>query len=233
MIKKQFDMPNEVRNNQIKKTHKRRIYRNYFKRPLDFSLALLALIGLSLVMILTALLVRIKLGSPVIFRQERPGLNEKIFTLYKFRTMSNEKDEGGKLLPDSERLTKFGRFLRSTSIDELPELFNILKGDMSFIGPRPLLVKYLPFYREAERQRHVVRPGLTGLSQINGRNSLGWDERLRYDTEYVENISLVFDMQILLKSVFVVLKRDGVLVSDIGPLKDLDIERGGETVADN
>ena len=166
-----------------------RLYRKYFKRPLDFILALFGLIILSPVMLVIAILVRINLGSPVIFKQQRPGLNEKIFTMYKFRTMTDERDEYGNLLSDEKRLTPFGRFLRSSSLDELPELWNILKGDMSFVGPRPLLIRYLPYYNEAERMRHTVRPGLTGLSQVNGRNLVEWDRRLELDVEYAQNIS--------------------------------------------
>ena len=161
------------------------IYARYIKRPMDFILSLIALIVLSPVLLVTALLVKIKLGSPVIFKQQRPGLNEKIFTMYKFRTMTDERDENGELLPDSVRLTRFGKFLRSTSLDELPELFNILKGDMSIVGPRPLLVEYLPHYTEEEQMRHSVRPGVTGLAQVNGRNNLRWD-RLQKDVEYVK-----------------------------------------------
>ena len=154
------------------------MYRRYIKRILDFVLSLLAIIVLSPILLIVALLVRIKLGSPVIFKQKRPGLNEKIFTLYKFRTMTDEKDEEGNFLPDDIRLTKFGKTLRSTSLDELLELFNILKGDMSIVGPRPLRVQYLPYYSSEEKHRHDVRPGLTGLAQVNGRNGLQWEERL-------------------------------------------------------
>ena len=154
------------------------MYAKYIKRILDFILSLIALIVLSPVLLVVAILVRIKLGSPIIFKQQRPGKDEKIFTLYKFRTMTDKKDENGNLLPDSERLTKFGKVLRSTSLDELPELVNILKGDMSIVGPRPLLVEYLPLYSEEQKHRHDVRPGLTGLAQVGGRNSLSWEEKL-------------------------------------------------------
>jgi len=150
------------------------VYRKYFKRPLDFIMALVGLIVLSPVMLVVAILVRIKLGSPVIFKQPRPGLNEKVFALYKFRTMTDERDENGELLPDAQRLTPFGKWLRSTSLDELPELWNIIRGDMSLVGPRPLAVEYLPYYTETERIRHTVRPGLTGLAQVNGRNAVSW-----------------------------------------------------------
>lgn len=186
--------------------YKHGIYRRYFKRPMDFILSLLAIIVLSPVLLIVAILVRTKLGSPVIFKQKRPGLNEKIFTLYKFRTMTDERDKSGELLPDSVRLTKFGRFLRSTSLDELPELFNILKGDMSVVGPRPLLVKYLPLYNELQKCRHNVRPGLSGWAQINGRNAISWEERFDLDVYYVNNVSFLLDWEIIfltIKKVFV------------------------------
>ena len=157
----------------MKKERKHQFYKRYIKRPMDIVLSFIALLALSPVILAVALLVRIKLGSPVIFKQKRPGLNEKIFTIYKFRTMTDKRDKKGNLLPDEERLTGFGKFLRSTSLDELPELFNVLKGDMSIVGPRPLLTEYLPYYTESEKQRHSVRPGLTGLAQINGRNNVG------------------------------------------------------------
>lgn len=182
------------------------IYRKYVKRLLDIIISLCALIILSPILLITALLVSVKLGSPVIFHQERPGYNEKIFKLCKFRSMTEEKDENGNLLPDAVRLTKFGRMLRATSLDELPELFNILKGDMSLIGPRPLLVSYLPYYTEEERLRHTVRPGLTGLAQVSGRNLLEWDKRFAKDVEYVRNLSFKMDMKIFfltIKKVFV------------------------------
>jgi len=188
----------------------KRLYRRYFKRPMDFLLSLIAIIVLSPVLLTIAILVRINLGSPIIFKQERPGLNEKIFTLYKFRTMTNEKDENGQLLPNDKRLTKFGRALRSTSLDELPELYNILKGDMSFVGPRPLLVEYLPLYNEHQRKRHNVRPGLSGLAQVNGRNAITWEEKFDYDIEYVENISFLLDMKIIFQTIIKVLKREGI-----------------------
>ena len=186
------------------------MYRKYIKRLLDFILSLLALIILSPVLLITALLVRIKLGSPVIFKQKRPGLNEKIFTLYKFRTMTDKKDDDGNLLPDSERLTKFGKILRSTSLDELPELINILKGDMSIVGPRPLLVEYLELYNEEQKHRHDVRPGLTGLAQVNGRNSISWEDKFKEDIKYIEKISLIGDIKIILKTIIKVFKREGI-----------------------
>jgi len=186
------------------------MYKKYIKRILDFTLSLIALIVLSPVLLVIAILVRIKLGSPIIFKQKRPGLNEKIFTLYKFRTMTDKKDEEGNLLPDSERLTKFGKFLRSTSLDELPELINIIKGDMSIVGPRPLLVEYLPYYTEEERKRHSVRPGLTGLAQVSGRNSISWEEKFKEDIEYIQNITLKQDIKIIFKTVEKVFKREGI-----------------------
>lgn len=181
------------------------MYKNCIKRCLDFLLSLCGLILLSPVLLILAVLVRVKLGSPVLFKQERPGKNEKIFTLCKFRTMTDETDEKGKLLPDAVRLTKFGKFLRGTSLDELPELINILKGDMSIVGPRPLLVSYLPYYSERERLRHSVRPGLTGLAQVSGRNYIDWDRRLAKDVEYVENLSFRMDMKVLWMTVQTVL----------------------------
>lgn len=197
------------------------MYKKYFKRPLDIICSLLALIILSPVLLVTAILVRIRLGSPVIFKQQRPGLNEKIFTLYKFRTMTDKRDEEGNLLPDEERLTKFGKLLRSTSLDELPELWNILKGDMSVVGPRPLLVEYLPYYTEEERKRHTVRPGLTGLAQVNGRNTLPWDVRLKTDIGYILNISFLTDFYIVLKTVVKVFRKSDITLVE----SRLDTER--------
>jgi len=187
------------------------IYRRFLKRPMDFVLSFMAIIILSPVLIIVAILVRFKLGSPVLFKQKRPGLNEKIFTMYKFRTMTDEKDENGELLPDSVRLTKFGRMLRSTSLDELPELFNILNGDMSIVGPRPLLVQYLPYYSETEKMRHSARPGLSGLAQINGRNAISWEERFDYDIKYVNKITFLVDLKIIIQTVLKAIQR-----SDIG-----------------
>ena len=187
------------------------MYRNFFKRFFDIVLSLTALIVLSPVLLIVAILVRVKLGSPVIFRQERPGKNERIFQLYKFRSMTDERGENGELLPDEMRLTKFGRLLRSTSLDELPELWNILKGDMSIVGPRPLLVRYLPRYNEQQRRRHEVRPGLTGLAQVNGRNLLSWDEKFRLDVEYVDHITFRGDVKVMLDTVVkVFIKREGI-----------------------
>ena len=186
------------------------MYAKYFKRILDFLLSLIAIIILSPVFLIIAILVRVKLGSPVIFKQKRPGKNEKIFTLYKFRTMTDEKDEDGNLLPDEKRLTKFGKTLRSTSLDELPELFNILKGDMSIIGPRPLLVEYLPLYNEEQKHRHDVRPGLTGLAQISGRNSISWEEKFNDDIKYIKNITFINDIKIFFNTIIKVFKREGI-----------------------
>ncbi len=202
------------------------MYEKYFKRILDFVMAFLGLIILSPVMLLIAILVRIKLGSPIIFAQPRPGLNEKIFTLYKFRTMTDERDEKGELLPDEQRLTPFGKFLRSTSLDELPELWNILKGEMSFVGPRPLLVRYLPYYTDEERLRHCVRPGLTGLSQISGRNYLVWDKRLKLDVQYVKDISFVNDIDILFTTLKKVICREDIAIGCEHDFQSLDMDRG-------
>jgi lipopolysaccharide/colanic/teichoic acid biosynthesis glycosyltransferase len=199
------------------------MYRRYFKRPFDFILSLLAITVLSPLLAVLALLVRIKLGSPILFRQKRPGKNEKIFTIYKFRTMSDARDKNGNLLPDSQRLTSFGKLLRSTSLDEVPELFNVLKGDMSLVGPRPLVVKYLPYYSELQRKRHSVLPGITGLAQVNGRNAIIWETRFTYDIDYVENISFLNDLQIILLTIKKVLKR-----SDIGSRKEKETDMGIE-----
>ena len=198
------------------------MYKKYLKRIFDFIISLFALVVLSPLMIILAVLIKIKLGSPVIFKQERPGKNEKIFTLYKFRTMTDKRDENGKLLPDIERLTKFGRILRSTSLDELPEFVNILKGDMSLIGPRPLAVCYLPYYNETEKHRHDVRPGLTGLAQINGRNVLSWEEKFSYDIEYINDIRFLKDVKIFFLTIIKVFKREGVQVRGKGQSMDFD-----------
>ena len=190
--------------------HKVGFYEKYIKRLLDFTLSFLALIILSPVLLVTALLVRIKLGSPIIFHQERPGKSEKIFRLYKFRSMTEKCDENGNLLPDDQRLTRFGRTLRSTSLDELPELWNILRGDMSIVGPRPLLVKYLPLYNEEQRHRHDVRPGLTGWAQANGRNAISWEEKFKLDVWYVQHISFLVDVKVIFMTVKKVFCRDGI-----------------------
>ena len=186
------------------------IYKRHIKRPMDILLSLCAIIVLSPVMLIITLLVRIKLGSPVIFKQKRPGLNEKIFTLYKFRTMTDKRNENGELLPDSERLTKFGKILRSTSLDELPELLNILKGDMSVVGPRPLLVEYLPLYNDTQKRRHEVRPGLSGLAQVCGRNAICWEDKFDIDVEYVNDMSFLLDWEIIFKTIKKVITREGI-----------------------
>ena len=188
----------------------------YIKRALDFTASLCGTIILSPILLVLCVLVKTKLGSPILFKQERPGKinkktgEEEIFTLYKFRTMTDERDENGELLPDEIRLTKFGKFLRSTSLDELPEFINIIKGDMSFIGPRPLLVKYLPLYSEHQRRRHLVRPGLSGWAQVNGRNTVSWQEKFNLDVEYVDNISFMLDAKIFFMTIMSVLKREGI-----------------------
>lgn len=186
------------------------MYKNFIKRILDIILSFLALVILSPLLILTAFLIRIKLGTPVFFKQLRPGKNEKIFGILKFRTMTDAKDENGNLLPDEIRLTRFGQFLRSTSIDELPELLNILNGDMSIVGPRPLLVQYLERYNEEQKHRHDVKPGLTGLAQVNGRNGITWEEKFHYDLEYVKNITFYGDCKIIFQTVMKVFGRKGI-----------------------
>lgn len=200
------------------------MYRKVFKRLLDILFSACGLIVLSPVLVVVAVLVRTKLGSPVIFCQERPGKGEKIFKMYKFRSMSDERDEDGNLLPDEVRLTKFGRLLRATSLDELPELWNILKGDMSIVGPRPLAVVYLPYYTEEEHHRHDVLPGLTGLAQVSGRNSLSWEEKFAFDLQYVHQITFLNDVKILLLTIRKVWKRDGIGQGEQAPVS-LHIER--------
>lgn len=186
------------------------MYKKYIKRFLDIICAVIAIIALSPVMLITALLVKVKLGRPIFFIQERVGKNEKIFKLIKFRTMADKKDEKGNLLPDKERLTSFGKFLRSTSLDELPELFNVLKGDMSVVGPRPLLVRYLDRYTSKQRRRHEVRPGLSNISAVTGRNNQTWEEKFEKDVWYVDHISFLLDCKIIIKTIFVVFKREGI-----------------------
>ena len=186
------------------------MYKNYIKRILDFLLSGIVLIILAIPLIIVGLLIKVQLGSPILFRQKRPGKNGKIFEIIKFRTMNNTKDENGNLLPDDLRLTKFGKFIRSTSIDELPELINILKGDMSIVGPRPLLVEYLDLYNEEQKHRHDVRPGLTGLAQVNGRNCITWEAKFKYDIEYVKNVTFINDCKIILKTIEKVLLREGI-----------------------
>lgn len=197
------------------------MYRRFFKRFLDFILSLTAIIILSPVYIIVALLVRTKLGSPVIFTQERPGKDEKIFRMYKFRTMTDERNEEGNLLPDDVRLTSFGKKLRSTSLDELPELFNILKGDMSIVGPRPQLVKDMIFMTEEQRKRHTVRQGLTGWAQVNGRNAISWEDKINYDLQYVKNITFINDVKIIILTLVKVLKKEDISTEGMETAEDL------------
>ncbi len=209
------------------------MYRHFFKRFFDIVLSFCALVVLSPVLLVLAILVRLKLGRPVVFRQERPGKDEKIFQLYKFRSMTDQRDGNGELLPDEVRLTKFGKALRSTSLDELPELWNILKGDMSIVGPRPLLVKYLPYYTEEERKRHDVRPGLTGMAQTHGRNLLSWEERFALDLQYIEQMSLLLDIKIVFLTVKKVFSRSDIALGEAethrlrpdAKIRDFDVER--------
>jgi len=200
------------------------MYSKYFKRIIDFTLSLIAIIVLSPVFLVTAILVRIKLGSPVIFKQKRPGLNKRIFTIYKFRTMTDEKDENNILLSDETRLTKFGELLRSLSLDELPQLLNIFKGNMSIVGPRPLLIEDMKRYSKEHYRRHDVRPGLSGLAQINGRNMLSWEDKFNYDVEYVNKISFKLDFNIFLKTIIKVVKRQDVFLENDNILLDLTEE---------
>ena len=196
------------------------LYCKLIKRLMDFLIAALSIIIFSPLLIILAILVRVKLGGPVIFKQERPGLNGKVFKLYKFRTMTDAKDENGNLLDDEYRLTNFGKKLRSTSLDELPELYNILKGDMSIVGPRPLLVKYLPLYSDEQRRRHDVRPGLTGLAQVSGRNAITWTEKFNKDIEYVDKVSFGLDVSIFFKTIYCVLKREGINSDSAATMED-------------
>lgn len=204
------------------------MYKKFFKRFFDIILSLIAIIILSPVYLIISVLILIFMGWPILFKQPRPGKNEKIFNMYKFRTMTNKKDKDGNLLPDEQRLPKFGRFLRKTSLDELPEMFCILNGSMSFVGPRPLLVKYLPYYTKEEHHRHDVRPGLTGWAQANGRNLVNWDDRFKLDLEYVNNISLKMDIKVILKTISVVLKREGITDGKTETMTFLDEERKGK-----
>ena len=201
------------------------MYAKCFKRILDFMLSLCAVMILSPILLILTVVGTVAMGGNPFFTQERPGKNEKIFKLIKFRTMNNKKDKNGKLLPDEKRLTSYGRWIRSTSMDELPELFNIIKGDMSIVGPRPLLVQYLPYYKKSERKRHSVRPGLTGLAQVSGRNFLNWDDRLACDVEYVKKISFREDLEIILMTIKTVLKKDGISVDSSSIESYLDEER--------
>ena len=191
-------------------TQKGPFYPRFVKRPMDVLLSFAAIVMLSPVLLIIALLVRVKLGSPVLFAQQRPGLNETIFTMYKFRTMTAERDEKGELMPDSVRLTGFGKLLRSTSLDELPELINIIKGDMSIVGPRPLLVQYLPLYNSHQKRRHEVRPGLSGLAQVSGRNAINWEDKFNLDVDYVDTISFISDWKIILLTLKKVFVREGI-----------------------
>lgn len=209
----------------MKIIRKKGIYEKYIKRLLDILLSLIGIIISLPFFIIISLFVLIFMGWPILFKQPRPGKNGKIFNMYKFRTMSNKKDKNGNLLPDEQRLTKFGKLLRKTSLDELPELFNILIGKMSFIGPRPLLVKYLPYYTEEEHHRHDIRPGLTGWAQVNGRNLVCWDERFKLDLEYVNNVSLKMDLKVVLKTISVVFKSEGITDGKTVTMTFLDEER--------
>lgn len=197
------------------------VYKKYIKRPMDFILSLCAIIVLAPVLLIISILVRIKLDSPVLFKQKRPGLNEKIFTLYKFRTMTDERDGDGELLSDSIRLTKFGGFLRSTSLDELPELFNIIKGDMSVIGPRPQLVRDMVYMTPEQRRRHDIRPGLSGWAQINGRNAIKWENKLNYDLEYLDKVSFWFDVKIVLITIKKIFKTESISYEGMATAEDL------------
>lgn len=204
-------------------------YAKYIKRLIDIILSLLVIVLFCWLYAIVAILVRVKLGSPVLFKQARPGKDEKIFNMFKFRTMTDERDANGELLPDEIRLTKFGSFLRKTSLDELPEFFNILKGDMSFIGPRPLLVKYLPYYNERERLRHSIRPGLTGWAQAHGRNAISWEKKFEYDVWYVEHMSFLTDIRVIIDTVKAVLHSEGVALN---ALEDFDEYRKHQTHTD-
>lgn len=206
-------------------------YEKYFKRPIDIICGLAAVIVFCWLYVIIGLLVRIKLGSPILFTQDRPGKDEKIFKLYKFRTMTNARDENGELLPDEVRLTKFGKLLRSTSLDELPEAFNIIKGDMSVVGPRPLLVKYLPLYNDFQHRRHEVRPGLTGYAQVYGRNGLSWNEKFQKDIFYVDRVSFWTDIKIIFRTVAVVFKKDGI--NQNGTSATMEPFRGNEDIHHN
>ena len=201
------------------------MYKKYIKRILDIILSLIAIIITLPIFLIVGILILIFIGQPAIFRQKRPGKNEKKFTMYKFRTMTNKKDEDGNLLPDELRLTKLGKFLRKTSLDEIPEFINILKGDMSFVGPRPLLVEYLPYYTEEEHHRHDVRPGLTGLAQVNGRNNLDWNDKFQKDLEYVNNITFINDVKIIIDTIKIVFKREDITDNKSATMTRLNIER--------
>lgn len=207
------------------------LYSRFFKRVLDFLMALLLILALSPIYLVLYVLIRVNMGSPTVFRQERPGLNEKIFTVMKFRSMNSKRGEDGELLPDAQRITPLGKFLRKSSLDELPQLLNVLKGDMSFVGPRPLLPRYLPYYTEEEKLRHSVRPGITGLAQVNGRNAISWDKKLAYDVEYVKNVTFLNDLKILLLTAKKVLFKNDIQVINREGL--LDVERAGRVKPDS
>ena len=218
--KKQEKKNRRIEKNREKEEHRPYgPYEAYVKRPLDFALALIALLFLAPVYLAVAVLVRVKLGKPVLFKQERPGKDGKIFKLYKFRTMTDARDEKGELLPDEVRLTAFGKWLRSTSLDELPELFNILRGEMSLVGPRPLLIRYLPYYKDEEKHRHDIRPGLTGNAQSHGRNTISWESKFDLDIEYVNHVSFLMDIKIIIDTVKAILFKDGV---ELNALEDFD-----------
>ena len=201
------------------------MYRKFFKRVLDIICSLIFIICFWWLYIIVAILVRKKLGSPVIFKQEGPGLNGKIFTMYKFRTMTDARDKDGNLLPDEDRLPRFGKRLRSTSLDEILEIFNVLKGDMSLVGPRPLLVKYVPYYTEEERRRHDVRPGITGWAQVNGRNAITWEQKFAYDIEYIDSVKFIKDLEIILRTIQKVFKREDILIGKEFKVGKLLVER--------
>lgn len=208
-------------NHPVQQTAKEYFYRRHIKKPMDFMLSLCAIIILSPVLLVVALLVWLKLGSPVIYKQKRPGLNEKIFTIYKFRTMTDERNDNGELLSDEIRFTEFGKMLRSTSLDELPELWNIVRGDMGIVGPRPLLIRDMVFMTPEQRQRHSVIPGLSGLAQINGRNCILWEDKFKYDLEYIDNITFLGDWKIIFQTIINVLKRDGISSEGMATAEDL------------
>ena len=211
-----------------KMEHKQGFYEKFIKRPQDFFCALLALIVLSPVLLVLAILVKIKLGSPVVFAQDRPGKDGKLFKMYKFRTMTNERDENGELLPDEKRLTPFGKALRSTSLDELPELINIIKGDCAICGPRPLLPQYLPLYTARQARRHEVRPGFTGLAQVHGRNAISWEEKFEWDVRYVDHITFIGDWKIIFETVKTVLKREGIHSDTSATMEEFKGSKVGE-----
>ena len=216
-------MQTEVRTNMnrpVQLVNNGGVYRKYIKRPMDFILSLCAIIVLAPVLLIIAILVRVKLGNPVLFKQKRPGLNEKIFTLYKFRTMTDARDENGELLPDEIRLTRFGKFLRSTSLDELPELFNIIKGDTSVVGPRPQLVRDMVYMTPEQRRRHDIRPGLSGWAQINGRNAIEWEDKLNYDLDYLDKVSFWFDAKIVLITIKKVFKTESISYEGMATAED-------------